>query len=308
MENLFFSHMKYSGFFGVTILLTLILTVMVSGCKKSNDEVADKDGVVMYADISNAKIAYKTYGSGEPLIMCIGFSTNMDLWSTKAIEILQTKYKVIVFDYRGMGLSTNADSTMSISSLAEDVNALLSELSIEKAHVLGWSMGGYVAQMFAVNHPEKVNKLVLYATNCGDTLVVNPSQEIIDILENPAATPMERLSLLFPDEWLATHPEPWTFLPEATEPYNDETIGMQYFAIQEWLKPGGGSAGHLGSLNRPVLVICGENDKVVPSQNSLFLAGSISSATLIKVQDSGHGLMYQLPETFANYVLTFLEQ
>ncbi|MDO8898261.1 MAG: alpha/beta hydrolase, partial [Bacteroidales bacterium] len=139
---------------------------MVSGCKKNNDDDNNEDGVVMYADIANAKIAYKTYGSGEPLIMCIGFSTNMDLWSTKAIEILQTKYKVIVFDYRGMGLSTNTESTMSVSALAEDLNALLSALRIDKTHVLGWSMGGYVAQMFAINHPEKVNKLVLYATNC----------------------------------------------------------------------------------------------------------------------------------------------
>ncbi|MDP2237998.1 MAG: alpha/beta hydrolase [Bacteroidales bacterium] len=281
---------------------------MVSGCKKNNDDDNNEDGVVMYADIANAKIAYKTYGSGEPLIMCIGFSTNMDLWSTKAIEILQTKYKVIVFDYRGMGLSTNTESTMSVSALAEDLNALLSALRIDKTHVLGWSMGGYVAQMFAINHPEKVNKLVLYATNCGDTLVVNPSQEIIDILENPAATPMERLSLLFTDEWMAANPEPWKFLPEATEPYNYETIGMQYLAIQEWLEPDGGSAQHLHLLNMPVLVICGDKDKVVPSQNSTLLADSISSATLIKVQDSGHGLMYQLPETFANYILTFLKQ
>jgi pimeloyl-ACP methyl ester carboxylesterase len=276
--------------------------------QESINEDNSKDGVVLYANIPNAKIAYKTFGSGEPLIMCIGYSANMDLWSTKVIEILQTKYRVIVFDYRGMGLSTNSDSTISISSLANDINALLCELSIDKAHVLGWSMGGYVAQIFAVNYPEKVRKLILYATNCGGDLVVNPSQEIIDILENPAATPMERLGLLFPDQWLATHPEPWIFLPNATEPYNFETIGMQYLAIQEWLTPGGGSAGHLNSLKMPVLVICGDNDKVVPSQNSSDLAGLIKTSTIIKVHDSGHGLMYQLPETFANYLLTFLEQ
>ena len=298
--------MKSTGFFNSTFLVVLLLSVTGSGCKKNDTDDTNNDGVVKYADITNAKIAYKTFGSGEPLVMCIGFSTNMDLWSTKAIEILKAKYKVIVFDYRGMGLSTNTDSIMSISSLAEDVNALLTELSIDKAHVLGWSMGGYVAQMFAINHPQKVNKLILYATNCGDTLVVNPSQEIIDILENPSATPMERLSILFPDDWLAAHPEPWTFLPDATEPYNYEIIGMQYFAIQEWLEPDGGSAQHLNTLQMPVLVICGEKDKVVPSQNSTFLAGSISKSTLIKVQDSGHGLMYQLPETFANYVVTFL--
>ncbi len=281
---------------------------MITSCEKTNDESTVQDGVVMYADISNAKIAYKTYGSGEPLIMCIGYATNMDLWSTKVIDILKTKYKVIVFDYRGMGLSTNTDTTLSMGSMADDINALLSQWNIGKAHVLGWSMGGYVAQMFALNYPTKVNKLVLYATHCGDTLVVNPSQEIIDILENPDATPMERLGLLFPDEWLASNPEPWKLLPEATEPYNYETIGMQYLAVQEWLAPGGGSAGHLNNLTMPVLVICGDNDKVVPSQNSSVLAEAINSSTLIKIQGSGHGLMYQQPETFASYVLSFLEQ
>lgn len=300
--------MKNSVFFSSTLLIISILSIMSTSCQKSNVEFSDKDGVVMYADIPNAKIAYKTFGSGEPLIMCIGFSTNMDLWSTKAIEILQTKYKVIVFDYRGMGLSTNTDSALSISSLAEDLNTLLSELKIEKTHLLGWSMGGYVAQMFAINYPGRVNKLVLYATNCGDTLVVNPSQEIINILENPAATPMERLSLLFPDDWLAAHPEPWTFLPDATEPYNNETIGLQYLAIQQWLAPGGGSAGRLNNLKMPVLVICGDKDKVVPSQNSFVLAKAISSSTLIIMPDSGHGLMYQQPEAFANNILTFLDQ
>lgn len=300
--------MKNTVFFSVILLIISILSIMSTSCQKSNVEFSDKDGVVMYADIPNAKIAYKTFGSGEPLIMCIGFSTNMDLWSTKAIEILQTKYKVIVFDYRGMGLSTNTDSALSISSLAEDLNTLLSELKIEKTHLLGWSMGGYVAQMFAINYPGRVNKLVLYATNCGDTLVVNPSQEIINILENPAATPMERLSLLFPDDWLAAHPEPWTFLPDATEPYNNETIGLQYLAIQQWLAPGGGSAGRLNNLKMPVLVICGDKDKVVPSQNSFVLAKAISSSTLIIMPDSGHGLMYQQPEAFANNILTFLDQ
>ncbi len=279
--------------------------ILLNGCMKDDTDNASAPEV-QYIDIRKARIAYKIYGAGDPLIMCMGYATNMDLWSIDAIEILKNKYQLIVFDYRGMGYSTNADTTFTIGTLADDVNELLGNLNIPRAHVLGWSMGGYVAQMFAIKYPEKVNKLVLYASDCGDTITVNPSQDIIDILSNPTSTPLELLSTLFPDDWLATHPEPWKYLPDAIEPYNNETIGLQYYAIQDWLSPGGGSVGQLNQLNKPVLLICGLQDKVVPSINSTMLADSIRTASIIKVQDSGHGMMYQMPETFANYVLTFL--
>jgi pimeloyl-ACP methyl ester carboxylesterase len=289
------------------IILMGTFLILLNSCMKDdadNDDAFNPE--VQYIDITKARIAYKIYGNGDPLIMCMGYASNMDLWSTDAIAILKNKYKLIVFDYRGMGYSTNADTSFTIGTLADDVNELLGNLNIPRAHVLGWSMGGYVAQMFAIKYPEKVNKLVLYATDCGDTITVNPSQDIIDILSNPTSTPLELLSTLFPDDWLATHPEPWKYLPDAIEPYNNETIGLQYYAIQDWLSPGGGSAGQLNQLNMPVLLICGIQDKVVPSINSTILADSIQTATIIRVQDSGHGMMYQMPETFANYVLTFL--
>ncbi|MBK6965788.1 MAG: alpha/beta hydrolase [Bacteroidales bacterium] len=228
------------------------------------------------------------------------------MWSTGVVEALSQQYKVIVFDYRGMGYSTNNDTSFSISTLADDAAALLDALQIDKAHVLGWSMGGYVAQMMAVRHPEKVSKLILYATNCGDTLTVNPSQEIVDILSNPSSTPMQFLSTLFPDDWMTAHTEPWNFLPEGKEPENGEAIGMQYGAIQQWLSPDGGSAGHLQQLSMPVLLICGSDDKVVPAINSTILSDSIPTATLISVAGTGHGLMYQQPEVFASYLLSFL--
>lgn len=286
--------------------LLIVVSALVSSCAKDAPATEDIVPDIKYAEITKAKIAYKIYGSGEPLIMCIGYATNMDLWSIKAIEILQKKYMIIVFDYRGMGYSSNSDYSFTINTLAEDVNELLTYLEISKTHVLGWSMGGFVAQMFAINHPEKVNKLVLYATNCGDITTVSPSQEIINILANPASTPAELISTLFPDDWLATHPKAWEFLPEAKEPYNGQTIGLQYEAVQVWLSQGGGSSGHLKEIKMPVLIICGNQDKVAPSINSSILNDSISTSTLIKVNNSGHGLMYQLPETFANYVSLFL--
>lgn len=289
------------------VYLILIIFLSTISCKKDNPMKINAIPQTQYAEITKAKIAYQILGEGEPLVMCVGYASNMDLWSSGLIEGLKEKYQLIIFDFRGMGLSTNQDTAFTIETLADDVDELLKVLNIENSHVLGWSMGGYVAQMYSIKYPEKVSKLILYATNCGDTITVNPNQDIVDILANPSSTPMELLGTLFPDDWMAAHPEPWKFLPEAKEPVNGETIGLQYMAVSKWLSPEGGSAGYLSKLNMPVLVICGSDDKVVPCINSTILNDSIPNSTLIKVDGTGHGFMYQLPSTFTHYVLTFLE-
>lgn len=291
----------------IFILLSIFL---LSSFYWSDDTMANTEITTdtLFADINNARIAYKCYGTGEPLIMCVGYATNMDLWSTDLITTLSKDYQVIVFDYRGMGYSSNEDSSFTINTLAVDISELMKSLAISKAHILGWSMGGYVAQKFAINYPEKVNKLILYATDPGGKITINPSEKIIKILSNPKSSPEDLLNTLFPDEWLAKHPEPWKVLPHATEAYHSKTIGLQYEAIAKWLEPGGGSSGHLHQLKMPVLLICGNKDKVVPCQNATILHDSIESATLINVYNSGHGMMYQIPKTFSSYVLTFLNE
>jgi pimeloyl-ACP methyl ester carboxylesterase len=275
-------------------------------CQKAESPNVHFEAEVRYAEISNAKLAYKVLGRGEPLVLCMGYANNMDMWSEPALEMLEKHYKVIVFDYRGMGYSTTTDTSLSIKRMAIDIQELLNVLKINKTHVLGWSMGGYVAQEFALNYPEMVDKLILYASNPGDTITINPNDEIIAILSNPASTPYEFLSTLFPDDWLATHPEPWLVMPEGKEPINGQAIGLQYEAIQAWLSPGGGSSGRLHQLSMPILLLCGNHDKVVPAMNSKILADSIQSASLLMLNGTGHGLQYQQPEAFANYVLAFL--
>lgn len=120
-----------------------------------------------YVNSTGAIIAYKMLGSGEPLIMCTGFASTMDLWSTELIKILQEYFTLILFDQRDVGYSKNFSGSFSINTLADDVHTILNKLNIEKTNVLGWSMGGFVAQMFAINHSKRVHRLILYATNCG---------------------------------------------------------------------------------------------------------------------------------------------
>lgn len=290
------------------VIPAIVISLLFSlGCQKAESPNVHFEAEVHYAEISDATIAYKVMGRGEPLVLCMGYANNMDMWSDTALEMLEKHYKVIVFDYRGMGYSSTTDTSLSIKRMAIDIQELLNILKIKKTHLLGWSMGGYVAQEFALNYPEMVDKLILYATNPGDTITINPNDEIIAILSNPASTPYEFLSTLFPDEWLATHPEPWLVMPEGKEPINGQAIGLQYEAIQAWLSPSGGSSGRLHQLAMPVLLLCGNQDKVVPAMNSKILADSIQTASLLMLNGTGHGLQYQQPEAFANFVLAFLE-
>lgn len=290
--------------FGISLLFSCFL---FTGCSKQQPE-KDTPPELQYFDAPNAKIAFRTYGQGEPLLMCMGYSANMDIWDTSLIDLLKQKYKVTVFDYRGMGYSTNTDTSFTINTLAEDLNGLCDFLQLKKANIMGWSMGGYVAQSFAINHPEKVNKLILYATDLGDTIAIPPDQEILELLADTLATPAQIMGTLFPSKWVETHPNLEKYFSNAKEPLNYKTIKLQDAASSIWLSPGGGSAGHLHKLKMPTLIISGDMDVVVPYKNSEMLSDSIASSTLIKMNDGGHGLMFQYPETVGRYILTFLEQ
>ncbi|MFA5011840.1 MAG: alpha/beta hydrolase [Ignavibacteria bacterium] len=259
-----------------------------------------------FVNSPDAIIAYKILGSGEPLIMCTGFASTMDLWSTELIKILQEYFTLILFDYRGVGYSKNLSGSFSINTLADDVHTILNKLNIEKTNVLGWSMGGFVAQMFAINHSERVHRLILYATNCGGTKTINPADNVSNILSNPFSSPLELINTLFPDSWLALHKRPWKYLPNVQESFNPETLKLQYEAVQDWLKLGGGSETLLNKLQIPVLIICGKEDKVVPCENSYVLSQLINSPILSVIEGTGHGLMYQLPEFFAKNIVNFL--
>jgi alpha-beta hydrolase superfamily lysophospholipase len=128
--------------FRLTFAFPLLMSLLNLSCQKDTPAPPPLYTDVQYAEIAGARIAWQSAGSGEPLLLCTGFATNMDMWSTGVVEALSQKYKVIVFDYRGMGYSTNNDTSFSISTLADDAAALLDALQIDKAHVLGWSMGG----------------------------------------------------------------------------------------------------------------------------------------------------------------------
>jgi pimeloyl-ACP methyl ester carboxylesterase len=301
---------------GVLILTVLLALAGCTGAPARPGTNGTATPAVPAGDIKRAEIktvpvgditmAYKEVGSGEPLILIMGYAGTMDLWDTRFLNKLAKQYHVIVFDNRGMGHSTSSDKEYSIRLFASDTAGLMDALGIKKAHIMGWSMGTFVAQELTLGYPEKVDKLILYAATPGGKEAEPPSLRVIAALTNTTGTDRERgerlFGVLFPPAWLMQNPDPSNYFPGVTETSPPATILRQDAAIQAW----NGTYSRLPAIQQPLLLIAGVQDVIAPPGNSLLIAEQVPQAWLVRIRGGGHGLMYQYPDDLAALVLTFL--
>src|ERR687889_1794103 len=117
--------------------------------------------------VGDIDVAYKMFGKGEPILLFNGASDGMDAWDPSFLTGISSNHTIIVFDQRGIGNTTAGSKPYTMQLLANDTAGLLDALKIPKANVMGYSLGGHIAQAFTISHPEKVNRLILVATMCG---------------------------------------------------------------------------------------------------------------------------------------------
>jgi pimeloyl-ACP methyl ester carboxylesterase len=303
---------KYSApVIGLVIICMLSFFIPVSWGAE-NGAVPQVGTIVTPAKVQTVRvgdidIGYRIIGDGYPVVLITGYSATMDMWDPLVIKELSARYKVIVFDNRGIGRTTTSDRPFSVELFAEDTAGLMDALGIRKAHVLGWSMGTFIAEELALKYPDRVEKLVLYAGNCGwrGSDVARPRPEVSFALMDLSGTKEERaarlLGILFPKKWLDDHPDFVKGLPRPEVPVSPESIERQGKAIGAWA----GVCGRLANLTQPTLVITGTEDVIIPPANSLLMASRIPGSWLIRIP-GGHANMYQFPETFSKCLLTFL--
>ena len=147
--------------------------------------------------------------------------------------------------------------------------------------------------------------LRIYAADPGGKEAIPPEPEVLSQLTNSSGTPQERgerlLSLIFPAEWMATHPDPRTYFPDATEPVDLSAVSGQTHALSVWE----GVYDKLDAITSPTLLITGDKDQIAPAENSVRIAEGIPSSKIIQIKEGGHGVMYQYPEEFSRYVIEF---
>jgi len=278
--------------------MPLLALAIVCGCESTDNKKRVED----------ITMAYWTYGEGYPLVMIMGFSGTMDMWDPTVITELSARYRVIVFDNRGMGKTSAGTREFSIEQFADDTAGLMSALGLEQAHVLGWSMGTGIAQELVLRHPEKVNRLVLYAADCGGNEAVPPGDDVVRKMFDKSGTEEEQayrmFATLFPEDWLIRNRDYIfdLFAGMVRESSSEDSIQKQWAAYQHW----GGSYDRLPRIQSPTLLITGDQDINTPTANSPIMARQIPGVKLVMIEGGGHGVMYQYPRRFAADVSAFL--
>lgn len=291
-------------FFLAIIVFKNVIPRIIENRQTANQDLGRK-GVIKAGDI---EIGYRIQGKGHPLILIMGYGSTMNLWEEKLIDSLATHFQVIIFDNRGIGESSVGVKMFSIPQFADDTLGVLDALQIEKAHVLGWSMGSYIAQELASRNPDRVNKLVLYAS-VPNPEMFPPSPEVLKTLADTSGTPQEQgarwISILFPGNWLASHGDRIKeifYKPMGN--INPENIGKQDMAIGTWK----GLNEKLSKLQQQTLLIVGKEDVLTIPSNSQYLKENLPHAELSVIEGAGHGLMFQDPDQFLQVVKEFLKK
>ena len=238
----------------------------------------------------------------------------MDMWSPTLLKELSSNRSVIIFDNRGAGESTAGTKEFSINQFANDTIGLLDALNIERADILGSSMGSFIAQELALKYPNRVNNLILSASSCGGNEAVPPGPQVLqafDMMTSNMSSPptqedIDRItSTLFPPEWFSANPNYQNYISLPQESVSPEILQRQNEAIISWITIGTCNA--LSNITQPTLVLVGTDDIWTPAANSLMIAERIPGAWLVQIKDAGHGLMYQYPDKFSNVISTFLQ-
>jgi pimeloyl-ACP methyl ester carboxylesterase len=263
--------------------------------------------------VDDINIGYKIFGkSGPPLLLIMGFGGTMNNWDPIMIKKLSLNHTVIVFDNRGVGSTELGNKNFSISQFAKDTVGLINALHINKTDVMGFSMGGFIAQEIALNNPEKINKLVIYASNCGGRESTPPTPELSKLVQNTSKSMQEILdgvtALIFPKEWSIQNPQVIETIKEGYKippVISMDTIQKQGIASSYWYNAG--VCNQLEKITMPTLIVVGTKDILTPKANSLLMTEKIPDAWLVQIKDGGHGVMYQYPDKLTSIVHDFLE-
>ncbi|MBD3227633.1 MAG: alpha/beta fold hydrolase [Candidatus Lokiarchaeota archaeon] len=261
--------------------------------------------------VNNIELYYEQYGEGDPLIMIMGLSANLDWWSPAFLDPIKKKYKIILFDNRDAGRSENVEKDYEIKDMATDIVELMEKLNIEKADILGISMGGMIAQELVLNYPDRVNKLILASTNCGTPKSILPSKKVMAELTKDRRGRGEEeiiedfINLLYTDQFIGENPE---FIKNVKikmlkAPIKADAYKRQIKALLKF-----NTGRRLKDIKTPTLVIHGKKDILLPPKNSEIIANLLPNAELQYFENSGHALFSHEPEKSSEAVLKFLNK
>jgi 3-oxoadipate enol-lactonase len=247
-------------------------------------------------NVGELSINYQTQGTGDPLLLIIGLGFSLLDWGTELPKLLSQHYKVILFDNRDAGDTSRSTHPYTLAQMADDAANLLDALGEPKAHVFGVSMGGMIAQHFALKHADKLNKLILGCTAAGGSC--STFGDVSGLLMG------NLLDLLFTPGFINSHQADLTNFLQASAPFRSQGAALQR---QLQAMSTHDTCNLLGKITAPTLVMTGDSDRVIPSQNSSFLTQNISGAKQEIIPDAAHAFCFSHPDLTATAIINFLE-
>jgi pimeloyl-ACP methyl ester carboxylesterase len=255
----------------------------------------------------DVELYYVEAGAGEPLVLVMGFGGDHLAWGLQ-VRAFAERYRVITFDNRGVGQSDTPDLPYTTRMMADDTAALMTALGVERAHVIGLSLGGMIAQELALAHPARVRTLQLHAT------LARPDPYVLALTET-----WRHIRLSLGREEALRAIALWLFTPATYAERRDlvEAVIQNALAnphpqtVTGFLRQGDAVRGHdtlarLGAIRCPTLVSVAEGDVLVPPRFSRELAARIAGAELRILPDGGHGCLWERPSLFNAACLEFL--
>jgi pimeloyl-ACP methyl ester carboxylesterase len=254
--------------------------------------------------VAGSELHVERRGDGEPLLLIQGMGANGAHWGEPLLRELERDFELVLYDHRGIGRSGPLSGDVTTADLAADALALLDALGIERAHVLGFSLGGMVAQELALTAPQRVATLVLVGTTAGGTQSKPTSGDVVQALTAAVLSgDRERVlrtgfGLVVSADYAADAANYATFAAAARE----HPASIQILMEQQAAVVAHDAYGRLRGLAPPTLVIHGTEDQILSPINGDLLASLIPGARLELLDGAGHLVYWEQPERTAKLV------
>ena len=256
-------------------------------------------------EVEGRRLVWRSVGDGPPLLLINGYAATSEDWDPTFVGALAQSFEVICPDNRGVGESEPSGAELTIDGMAADMEALLDALGIERTAVVGWSMGGFVAQRLAARTPERIAALALLSTDPGgpDSVPADPAvwSRLTDHSGSAREQATRLISLLFPPPLAAEIDRQFgEIVAAARVKLSPETLRAQEAAMDVWRREAR-PTGDTG-VSPPVLIGHGERDVVIPPANASVLAARWPGASVELFEGCGHAVMAQEPERVAGLI------
>lgn len=302
-----------------SILCVTLFTVVTVSCTEESEVITQEVQVLnhrnaktKFVKVKGNDFAYRTWGKedGIPLVLLPGLGGSMDDWDPSVTDGLAQKYKIIIFDNQGVAASQGTTPN-TVQAMADDAIDFIKALNLTKVNIMGFSMGGFVAQRVVLTQPTLINKVILTGTGPKGAIGLS---NLPNIIAGTAGLSAEESFLKFgftqSAASIAAGKASYARIQLRTTdrdlPLSDATSNSQFTAVLSWAQPDANSLEDIKMIKNPVLIVHGENDLPVSVQNAQNMKQNLEHGELLVFPDSGHASFFQNHDAFVAKAVAFL--